>query len=689
MPASLQALFCPTRIAVVGASANPEKMGFQIFRNIREAGFRGEVIPVNPKGEQILGAVSVRSAADLPEGVDLAVVIIPAKAVPGTIGQLGERKVRAAIVISGGFAESGEEGAALQEEIARNATRYGIRVVGPNCQGVNYPYHGLCASWPLITRKGHMAIFSQSGTVGAALADWASEDGLGFSAFVSMGNRADVHEADLIDFFADDPNTKVLALYIEGVKHPAKFLAAVRRCQKPIVILKPGRTERGRKAAESHTRSLAGSDAINDAVFRQFGIHRASTLEELYDFAKALAYIPAPEGPRMLIVTSSGGSAVIATDVATEEGFRVDPLPDTVAQDLREFLPPHCIIGNPLDLTGDANAEWYRKVLTTAEAHYDVLMSIFGDPIPGASTVVRPDRCDLVAYLGGADVERAERRLLHEKKIAVFPTPERAVRALACHARFDRSRFPREPERQEIPFGPARGPILSPADSMAVLARNGFPVVAYRAAGTAEEAVAAAREIGFPVAVKMNSVDVTHKSDVGGVILNLTDEAGVRRAFDAIREIVKRIGATDGGVLVSAMAPPGQEVVVGLTRDLQFGHAVMFGLGGTLVEILKDVAFRVVPVTGKDAAEMIAEIRGARVLQGVRGGKPADVAALQRLLVQVSSLAMKQPEIAEMDLNPVIAYEHGLLIVDARVVPADGSESFRTAETRGAAASTR
>ncbi len=673
MTASLQPLFRPARVAVIGASANPEKLSFQIFRNIREAGFPGEVIPVNPKGETILGTPSVKSADDLPGGVDLAVVIIPAKLVPATILQLGERKARAAIVISGGFAESGAEGAALQEELARNAARCGIRVVGPNCQGVNYPYGNLCASWPLITRRGEIAIASQSGTVGAALCDWASEDRLGFSAFVSLGNRADVDEADLIDFFVDDPNTKVVALYIEGVKDPAKFLSAVRKCRKPIVILKPGRTERGRKAAESHTRSLAGSDAINDGVFRQFGIHRASTLEELYDFAKALAYLPAPAGPRMLIVTSSGGSAVIATDVATEEGFEVGSLPSVLGDQLREFLPSHCIVGNPLDLTGDANAEWYRKVLTAAEGHYDVVMAIFGDPIPGASAIIRPGRCELVAYLGGADVERAERVLLHEKKIAVFPTPERAVRALACHARFDRTRFPREPGRPEVPQStPEGGAALSPVESMELLARNGFPVVSFRHAGTVEEAVAAAREIGFPVAVKLNSPDVTHKSDVGGVILNVADDAGVRKAVQAIGEITKRIGARSGGVLVSAMAPPGLEVVVGVTRDLQFGPAVMFGLGGVLVEVLGDVAFRIVPLTEKDAAEMIGEIRGARVLQGVRGGKPADAAALRRLLVQVSDLAMKHPEIGEMDLNPVIVYEKGLRVVDARVVPING-----------------
>jgi len=670
----LRPLFHPARIAVIGASTNPEKKGFQVFRNLRDAGFPGEIIPVNPKGEAILGTPSLKSVVDLPDGVDLAVVIIPAKLVPAAILELGKRKVPTAIIISGGFAESGDEGAALQEELVRNARRCGVRLLGPNCQGVNYPYHNLCASWPLITRRGEIAIVSQSGTVGAALIDWASEEALGFSAFVSMGNRADVDEAELIDFFADDVSTKAIALYIEGVKDAAKFLSAVRSCRKPIVIFKAGRTARGRKAAESHTRSLAGSDAIYDGVFRQLGIHRASSLEDLYDFAKALAYLPAPRGPRMLIVTSSGGSAIIATDVAEEEGFSVSPLPPNLAERLREILPSHCIIGNPLDLTGDADAERYREVLTAAEGHYDVMMSIFGDPIPGASTVMPPGRCDLVAYLGGAEVERAERLLLHEKKIAVFPTPERAVRALACHARFDRSRFPREPERQEIrPASAEASAALSPVESMELLARNGFPVVSFRRAGTVEEATAAARAIGFPVAVKTNSLDVTHKSDVGGVILNVIDEAGVREAFRTVAEIARRIGARDGGVLVSAMAPPGLEVVVGVTRDLQFGHAVMFGLGGVLVEILGDVAFRVVPLTEKDAAEMIAETRGAPVLGGVRGGKPADVAGLRHLLVRVSDLVMKHPEIGQMDLNPVIVYEKGLNIVDARVVPVDGA----------------
>jgi acyl-CoA synthetase (NDP forming) len=666
---SLKAIFRPNRLAVIGASAKPGKLGFTIFKNILDAGFSGPIIPVNPKGETILGVPSVKSIAEIPSGTDLAVVIIPAPSVPGAILQLGERKVKAAIVITGGFAESGPDGARLQEEVAKNASRCGIRVVGPNCQGVNYPHHGLCASWPLITQKGAMAIASQSGTVGAALIDWAAEEKLGFSAFVSMGNRIDVDEADLIEFFGVDPSTKVITLYIEGVKDAARFLAAVRKCEKPIVIFKAGRTEQGRKAAESHTRSLAGKDEIYDAVFRQFGIHRAASLEELYDFSKALAYVPPPAGPRMLIVTSSGGSAIIATDVAADNGFRISPLPDALASQLRGVLPPHFIVGNPLDLTGDGNAELFRQVIATARDQYDIVMTIFGDPIPGASEALYPGNRDLVVYLGGADVERAETLLFHEKGIAVFPTPDRAVKAVSCHVRFARDRFPVTTAAPEASRSAApSGATLSPADSMGFLAREGIRVVPSRQAETEEKAAAAAGEIGYPVAVKMNSVDVTHKSDVGGVLLNVKDEAGVRKAFRDLAGIVERLGARSGGVLVTAMAGTGHEIIVGVTRDLQFGHAVMFGMGGTLVEILRDVSFRIVPFSEKDAAEMIGETRGAKLLEGVRGGRPADVAELRRLLVAISDLVAKHREIDEMDLNPVIVHEKGLTVVDARVV---------------------
>jgi acetyltransferase len=652
---------------MLGASANPEKLSFQIFRNIKDAGFAGEIIPVNPKGETILGIPSLKSASEIPEGTDLAVVMIPAKLVPGAILQLGERKVKSAIVITGGFAESGEDGAALQRELANNAAACGIRVVGPNCQGVNYPYHGLCASWPLLTRRGDMAIVSQSGTVGAALIDWASQDRLGFSAFVSLGNRADVDEADLISFFSDDPNTKVIALYIEGVKDAAKFLAAVKTCRKPLVILKAGRTEQGRKAAESHTRSLAGRDEIYEAVFRQYRVHRANTLEELYDYAKALAYVPAPQGNRTLIVTSSGGSAIIATDALEEEGFRLAPVAPELAKQLREFLPSHCPIGNPIDLTGDATAAWYRRVLELSDDHFDLVMTIFGDPIPGASEVIRPGRCELVAYLGGADVEREERALMHEKKIAVFPTPERAVRALARHTCFRRPQFAAEALSAAVVPAIAPAP-LTPAASMTFLKKAGLPLTPFAAAATEDEAVALARAIGFPVVLKINSPDVTHKTDVGGVLLNIADEAGVRAAFRKLAAVETSGGFRAGGALVCAMAAAGVEVIIGVTRDQQFGHAVMFGMGGTMVEVLKDVSFRIVPFSELDAAEMIAEVRGARILKGVRGSPPAELASLKKLLVQVSELVTQNPGIEELDLNPVFVSPRGVQIADARIV---------------------
>jgi len=428
---SLQALFCPQSVAVIGASTAPEKLGYQIFKNILDAGFPGTVHPINPKATEILGRRCYPSIEAIPDQVDLATIIIPAPFVADTIRQCGKRGVKGAIVISGGFSETGPEGEVLQNQLVEAARESNVAVIGPNCQGVNNPHHPLCASWPLLTRRGGVAIVSQSGTVGAALMDWASQEELGVSTFVSLGNRADVDEADLIHYFAQDPHTRTIAIYMEGVKAAPKFLQAVRQCRKPLVILKAGRTPKGRKAAESHTRSLAGRDEVYEGVFRQLGIHRADDLEELYDFSKALAYLPRPKGRRLLIVTSSGGSGILATDMAENTGLDVAPLPEEMARKLRAVLPKHCIVANPLDLTGDANAEMYRQVVEAAGPHFDIVGLIFGDPIPGASAVVGTDPLQLVIYLGGAEVERHERLLFHRKGIPVFPTPERGIRALS------------------------------------------------------------------------------------------------------------------------------------------------------------------------------------------------------------------------------------------------------------------
>ncbi len=439
MSHSLDAIFRPKSVAVVGASNAPEKYGYIILKNILDAPFRGSVYPVNPKATEILGRPCTKRVADLPPGVDLAVIIIPAKAVPQAVADCGQRGIRAAIIISGGFAESGEEGAALQRDVVEAARRFGVRVVGPNCQGVNNPHHGLCASWPLLTLTGDIAVISQSGTVGAALMDWASQERLGCSTFISMGNRSDVDETDLIDYFAQDPHTHAIAAYLEGVKDLARFREVVSRCIKPIVILKSGRTVEGRRAAESHTRSLAGRDELYTALFRQLRIHRADTLEDLYDAAKALAYLPRPRGRRVVTITSSGGSGILATDWAEWSGLTIAPLPGPVADSLRGVLPPHCIVANPLDLTGDANAVLYRQVADATAPHFDYQIIIFGDPILQAADVLTPGLPQLVIFLGGADVERQERVRMHQKKVPVFPTPERGIRALARLYAFDGS----------------------------------------------------------------------------------------------------------------------------------------------------------------------------------------------------------------------------------------------------------
>jgi acyl-CoA synthetase (NDP forming) len=430
-PEQMRKLFTPDSVAVVGASTDPSKLGHEIMKNIIDAGFAGPVHPINPKAEEILGRPVFASINALPDPVDLAVVIVPSRFVPGVITECGERGVGAAIVITGGFKEAGEAGEALEDQLVEAAQAGGVAVVGPNCQGINQPYHGLCASWPLLTNQGPIAMVSQSGTVGAAFMDWAQLEGIGVSCFVSMGNRCDVDESDLIRYFAQDDHTRAIAVYLEGVKEAGKFLAAVQACDKPIIAFKAGWTERGRVAAEAHTKSLAGRDEIYEAVFRQYGIYRARTLEELYDYSKALAYMKPPKGRRVLFLTSSGGAAIIATDAAVERGFEVPHLPEALYSGLRGELPEHFVVGNPFDLTGDATAALYADVAAKAADHFDVIGLIFGDPVHDAHTAVVPERGDLVIFLGGAEVEREERVKIHSMGVPVFPTPERGVKALA------------------------------------------------------------------------------------------------------------------------------------------------------------------------------------------------------------------------------------------------------------------
>ena len=664
----LQAFFYPKSISVIGASDNPSKLGNVILRNLQSGGFPGALYPINPKSERILDLPCFKNVKDIPDTVDMAVVIVPARFVPQTIKECGKKGVKAAIIITGGFSEAGPEGGKLQKEMTEVAREYGVRLIGPNCQGINNPYEPMCASWPLLTFKGGVAVIAQSGTVGAAMMDWFSIEELGVSSFVSMGNRADVDETDLIEYFENDPNTKVIAAYLEGVKNPLHFQKVIQSLTKPLIVLKSGRTPGGKVAAESHTKSLAGADATYDALFQKYGVCRAQTIEEFYDFAKAVAYLKPPQGNRILFITTSGGAAILATDAAEKEGLVVSPLPPELDEKLEGVVPPHAIRSNPLDLTGDANAEMFRQVIEISRPYYDTLGVIFGDPIEGSSDVVNPGLNELIIYLGGAEVEREERLVMHRKGVPVFQTPERGIRALS-------QVIPRDLKVKPAvtTFPKASGKeVLSFYESMQFLESRGFRCTTNRFAESAEEAVHTARQMGFPVALKVDSPDLLHKTDVGGVMLNLQSDEEVKTAYSEMISQIKdqHPEAQVSGATVSTMAAPGLEVIIGMNRDEQFGPVIIFGLGGVTVELFRDVSLRLLPLSREDAFSMLHEIKGVSLLTGFRGKPPVDENALVEGLLKLAQIAEEHKDIMEIDLNPVFAYPNGMVVVDARIIKA-------------------
>jgi acyl-CoA synthetase (NDP forming) len=662
----LRVFFHPASVAVIGASESPGKLGHEILRNLVDGGFPGALYPINPKSERILGLECCKNVKEIPGAVDLAVVIIPARLVPQAIQDCGEKGIKGAIVISGGFSEAGPEGEVLQAALQKAAHDYGVRVIGPNCQGVNHPYHPLCASWPLLTHKGRVAVISQSGTVGAAMMDWFSAEQLGVSTFVSLGNRVDVDETDLIEYFDEDPHTRVIAVYLEGLKDPVRFEKTLQGLKKPLVVLKSGRTPKGKVAAESHTKSLAGADAIYASLFRRYGVCRAETIEEFYDFAKARAYLEPPRGNSLLFITTSGGAAILGTDAAEREGLAVTPLPADLAAQLEGVVPAHASRSNPLDLTGDANAAMFQKVIDLARPYYDTLAIIFGDPILDASQVVTPGANELVMFLGGAEVERIERIKMHEKGVPVFPSPERGIRSLS---QVVPGGYKVKPATTTYPVASGREQ-LSVYASLQFLEAQGFACIASRFAESPGKAVHIAYQLGFPVALKIDSPDILHKSDVGGVRLNLLSGNDVRFGYQEMMEKARMRfpEARVNGAVVSSMAPSGLELIMGMTRDPQFGPVIIFGLGGITVELFRDVTMRLLPLTEKDAYEMLHEIKSAPLLQGFRGQPAVNEKALVSGLLKLTQIAEQFPDIMEIDLNPVLAYGEGMVVVDARIL---------------------
>ncbi len=442
---NLDPLFNPRSVAVVGASRTPGKLGYEILKNIIDAGFKGKIYPVNPKADEVLGLKCYHSIAEIPDPVDLAVVVIPARFVPATVKEAVQKGVKGFVVISGGFREVGGEGVELERELVSVVREAGAKLIGPNCQGVNNPHAGLCATWPLAMKKGPVAVVSQSGTVAAFMATGLESEGIGMSKFAALGNKADVDEVDMLNYLADDPDTGVVALYLEGTTRGRELREALRRCssKKPVVVIKAGKTKAGAEAVASHTGTLAGSAEVYEAVFRQTGAISVETLEEFFDAAKALAFFKPPRGPRVMVITSSGGSGILAADAIESRGMELAKLSEDVLNRLRDELPYFCVIRNPLDLTGSAYAELYDKALEITRDYdgIDSYILIFGDPIPGAFEVVKKhieatDKPILVSYLGGGEVEKEELRKFYEAGVPVFPTPERAV--VALHALWKR-----------------------------------------------------------------------------------------------------------------------------------------------------------------------------------------------------------------------------------------------------------
>jgi len=435
----LNAVFNAGTVVVSGASSNPEKMGYKVLKNIIDGGYKGRIYPINPHGGEVLGLPCCTSLEEIPGDIDLVVVIVPAKFVPDVMRQAAEKHAKGAVIISGGFREIGNT--ELEAEVMKIADDNHIAVIGPNCQGINYTPNNLCATWPLMTGKGTMAVIAQSGTIGAAMGEWSQEDMIGFSSLVALGNKSGVGEIELLDFFADDDATKVIALNIEGVKDGRKFIETAKRAleKKPVVVLKPGRTAKGAEAAASHTKSIAGSDKIFDAVCRQIGLIRAEGITEFYDYSKILGLLDRPAGRRLQIITSSGGSGILAADTAEDLGITIEkPEPEIVAE-LKNKLPSQCVASNPLDLTGDATAERYKDALETVirSKNADTFLVIFGDPIDGASETMKyikslTDKPVICVFLGGGEIEKKETPLLNKAGIPTFPTPERAVRALGA-----------------------------------------------------------------------------------------------------------------------------------------------------------------------------------------------------------------------------------------------------------------
>ena len=699
----LDVFFSPKTVAVIGATENVNTVGRTVLWNLVTSPFGGTVYPVNPKRPSVLGVKAYKSVSEIPEAVDLAVVVTPPPSIPGIIRECGENGVRGAVVISAGFKEIGPEGAALERQLLVEAQRANVRVIGPNCLGVMSPLSGLNATFATtIARPGSVGFISQSGALCTAVLDWSLKEMVGFSAFISVGSMVDVGWGDLIYYLGNDPKTRSIVIYMESIGNARAFLSAAREVAlyKPIIVIKPGRSAAAAKAAASHTGSLTGSDEVLEAAFRRSGVLRVNNVADLFYMAEVLSKQPSPKGPRLTIVTNAGGPGVLATDALIMGGGELAELtPETMAA-YNAVLPATWSHNNPVDIIGDASPERYAKALEIAanDPGSDGMLVILTpqamtDPTQIAEQLKplakQEGKPVLASWMGGVDVAAGE-AILNRANIPTFPYPDTAARAFNYMWQYSynlRSLYEtpslREdsaewtPDRQAVEaiIAKSRGEgrsILTEFESKRVLAAYGIPVAQTIIAATAAEAVKAAGEIGYPTVLKLYSETITHKTDVGGVQLNLGDAEAVERAFNAIQaSVAAKVGAQHfQGVTVQPMIQlkDAYELILGSSLDPQFGPVLLFGTGGQLVEVFKDRALALPPLNSTLARRMMEQTKIYKALKGVRGRKPVDMAALEALLVRFSALVAEQRWIKEIDINPLLASPDGLVALDARVV---------------------
>jgi acetyl coenzyme A synthetase (ADP forming)-like protein len=674
----LDPIFSPGSIAVVGASRRRDSLGFSLLHNLVVNEFAGAIYPVNPEAKAIHSLKCYPTVQAIPDPVDLAVILVPRLKVEGVVRDCIDKGVRGLIVITAGFSEVGEEGAERERRLRGMVRAAGIRMIGPNCMGVinTSPEVRLDATFaPTPAQPGAIGFVSQSGALGVAILNVAQDLGIGLTQFVSMGNKADVSGNDLLEHWEDDPATKVICMYLESFGNPRRFTEIAKRVtrKKPILIVKSGRTAEGARAASSHTGAMAGADVTVSALLDQCGVLRANTIEELFDVCRALVRCPLPEGNRVGIVTNAGGPAIMATDACVSLGLRMAELSDATRETLRSFLPAEASVNNPVDMIASADAPAYSRTLAAVldDPGVDMAMVINVTPVlasphdilEAVGEVSRTRSKPVLAVMMATD--EFYESVQHKRDLPpVYRFPEPAARVLLLLTRYGAwVRRPAEPQAtfqtddaqvEEI-LGSCPDGYLEPADTFRVLDLYGIPLARWRSVSTQEEAVAAAKEIGFPVVLKAVAPDLIHKSDVGAVRVDLRDEPDLTRALQEVADSVGQAGHRIEGWLIQEMAKGGHEVIFGITTDPRYGPLLMFGLGGKYVEVFQDVRFGVLPLGPSDARDMVKGIRGFKLLEGVRGEAGADLDLLAEILLRLGQLAQRHPRIREVDVNPFLA----------------------------------